>query len=32
MAFNVHLPQFVVAPTRNLKISICKIEKFVTSH
>ena len=32
MAFNVHLAQFNVAPTRNLIISRCKIAKHVTSH
>ena len=32
MAFNVHLAQFDVAPTRNLIISRCKIAKYVTSH
>ena len=31
MAFNVHLAQFDVAPTRNLIISRCKIAKYVMS-
>jgi hypothetical protein len=31
MTFNVHLAQLDVAPTRNLIISKCKIEKYVTT-